>query len=545
MRPSSFGLILTPLLLALTGCPGESKPGTSGGLKKIDQETLVTIVTADDAKVLDPHVTSDGGNVKVINQIYETLVGVDSKDVNTLIPELAESWVIADDAKSIVFTIRSGVTFQDGTPLDAAACKLSLDRLRKNGWELPSSPYASMFSQVEAMKAEGQTLTISFKLAIAPVALRNYTMFNSSIVSPKVLETSKAMADLDAASLYVTQHAAGTGGYKVDTFDPAAKVTRLVAYDGYWGGAPKIQTLVFKSVPDEAKRMEYLGEGKRSAHIVVDDVPRQHWEPLKTSEFVTLHTWWSLNVCYMGINGHHEATKELEVRQAIQLGVDREQLLPHYEGTARPTYSLVAQPMAEYDAKLRPAGWDDDLEKRRAAAKALLEKVGAVGREVTIYFPNQPRPYLPRPQKIADTVRHSLNAIGLKAKIQGEDKNKLFPGIPSGEYELVLIGWTTDNGHPDNFYSPLADGADGKPGGSNVSRVFDAEIHEKILKAQQLQGADAKTAYREIERLLQNKVGGYAPLVNTKVAIAYSKSLSGFEVNELAQYRFTKATLSQ
>jgi peptide/nickel transport system substrate-binding protein len=541
----SRGLIVVLTALLLAGCPGEGKPGTAGGLQKIDQNTLITIVTGDDAKVLDPHVTSDGGNVKVINQIFETLVGVSADDVNTLIPELAESWTFGDDAKSIVFTIRSGVTFQDGAALDAAACKLSLDRLRKDGFELPSSPYASMFSQVAAIEAEGQTLTVALKSPVAPVALRNFSMFCSSIVSPKVLEASKAIADLDAASLHVTQNAIGTGGYTVDTFDPAAKVTRLAAYDGYWGGTPSIKTLVFKSVPDEAKRMEYLGEGKRDAQILVDDVPRQHWEPLKTSTSVTLKTWWSLNVCYMGINGKHAATKELEVRQAIQLGIDRDQLLAHYEGTARPTYSLVAQPMADYDPKLRPTGWDDDLETRRATAKALLEKVGAVGREVTVYFPNQPRPYLPRPQKIADTVRHSLNAIGLKAKIQGEDKNKLFPGIPSGQYELVLIGWTTDNGHADNFYSPLADGADGEPGGSNVSRVFDPEIHGKIIAAQQLQGDAARTAYREIESLLQNKVGGYAPLVNTKVAIAYSKSISGIEINELARYRFTKATISK
>ena len=84
--------------------------------------------------------------------------------------ELAESWTFGDDAKSIVFTIRSGVTFQDGAALDAAACTLSLDRLRKDGFELPSSPYASMFSQVAAIEAEGQTLTVALKSPVAPVA---------------------------------------------------------------------------------------------------------------------------------------------------------------------------------------------------------------------------------------------------------------------------------------------------------------------------------------------------------------------------------------
>ena len=68
-----------------------------------------------------------------------------------------------------------------------------------------------------------------------------------------------------------------------------------------------------------------------------------------------------------------------------------------------------------------------------------------LGHQVTVYFPLQPRPYLPRPQDIADTVRQQLKAVGLDARIQGEDKNKLFPGVATGQYELILIGWMTDN----------------------------------------------------------------------------------------------------
>lgn len=534
---------LTGATLTVTACT-DASDGGGGGIGRVDKETLVKVITADDAKILDPHATSDGGNVKVINQIYQTLVNVDPTDVNVLLPELAESWEVSDDGLTVTLQIRSGVTFHDGAALDAAAAKMSLDRVRKaEGFDLPAAPYASEYAFIESMTAEGQTLTIKLTGPVARVAVRNLSMFCASIVSPKLLQKAKEMG-VDAGSLHVTQNAAGTGPYKVDSFDPSAKVTRLVANEGYWDGAPAVKTVVFQSVIDESTRFEYLE--KAEGQIVVDAVPRQHWKTVEASEKMNLHSWWALNLCYLGMNGRHEATKETEVRQAIQLAIARDKIVEHYEGTARPTFSLVAQPMGEYDPKLRPEHWDESLEKRQAKARELIEKVGAKGRKVTIYYPLQPRPYLPRPQDIADTVRQQLNAVGLEAVIQGEDKNKLFPGVATGTYDLILIGWMTDNGDPDNFYSPLADGADGEPGENNTSRTFDPEVHAKIVAAQTLQDqAKRVEAYREIERMLQARVRGYVPLVNTKQGLAYSATMKGLQVDGLGHYRFHKVTLTE
>ena len=529
------------LCLLAVGCPSGSG---GGGIQRVEQARLVKVITADDAKVLDPHVTSDGGNVKVILQVYETLVRVDPDDVNELVPALAERWEVAPDGLAITFHLRPDVTFHDGTPFDAAAAKLSLERVRGQGFELPSAPYAPEFAHVAGIEAaDPKTLVVKLDAPVARVMLRNLSMFCASIVSPKVLDASRAgdrASDAAAASDHVSKHAAGTGPFRVDAFDPSAKITRLVANSAYWGGEPQVQTLLFQPVADESSRYEHLQ--RSSDLLLVDEVPRQHWDAVEASDSLALHRVWGLNVAYLGIHASHEATREPEVRRAIQLAIDRDKLLGHYEGTARATYSLVAQPMGEYDPELRVEGWKDDPAARIAAAKQLVADAGATGREVTVYFPVQPRPYLPRPQDIADAVRQQLKAIGLDARIQGEDKNKLFPGVPTGQYELVLIGWMTDNGDPDNFYSPLADGSDGQPGESNVSRVFDPEVHEKLLAAQRLQDAGERVAaYREVERLLQERVRGYVPLVNTQQALGYSKRLEGLEIDPLGHYRFHRA----
>ena len=535
---------LVPLLaLGGTSCGG-SDDGTGtggGGIARVDGSALVTIITADDAKVLDPHDTQDGGNVKVINQIFETLVRVDPADVNTLQPALATSWNVAEDGLSIAFQMREGVSFHDGARLDAAAAKLSLDRVRQDGFKLAQAPYAPEFGDVAGFDADGMTLTMRLNAPVARVALRNLSMFCASIVSPNVLNATKGM-EPDAATAHVTKHPVGTGAFRIDAFDPAAKITRLVAFDDHWNGAPSVRTLIFKPVADESTRTEYLTRAE--GYVLIDDVPRQHWNAVDANPAMTLHQWWALNLCYLGVNAKHEATSEPALRHAIQLAVDRAAILEHYEGTARATHSIVAQPMAEYDPQLRVDDWDDDLAKRQAAAAQLVEEAGAKGRTVTIYFPHQPRPYLPRPQDIADTVRQQLRAIGLDARIQGEDKNVLFPGVATGQYEMILIGWMTDNGDPDNFYGPLTDGADGEPAAGNTSRTYSAVVHAKLLAARQVEDAATRVkTYREIEKLLQTDVRGYVPLVNTKQAVAYSSNIEGFVIDGIGHYRFDEATL--
>lgn len=235
MRHSRTLSLLTVACAGLAaGCPG-GQSGAAGGIQRVDEAALVTVVTADEPKTLDPHVTSNGGDVKVINQVYETLVRVDPSDVGKLAPSLAESWQVADDGLAITFQLRQGVTFHDGAPFDAAAAALSLGRVAQNGFELPAAPYGTEFAHITSIVAEGHTLTLRLDAPVARVILRNLAMFCASIVSPRLLEASREQGGADAASSHVSRHAAGTGPYRVDAFDPAGKVVRLVANATYWG----------------------------------------------------------------------------------------------------------------------------------------------------------------------------------------------------------------------------------------------------------------------------------------------------------------------
>jgi len=538
MRHAPLALALA---LALTGCPGSDEDG-GGGIGRVDDEALIKVVTADEPRVLDPHVTSNGGDVKVMNQVYETLLVVDPDDVTKLKPELAESWEIGADGKTITFQVREGVQFHDGALLDAAACKLSLERVREVGWDLASAPYAPEYHHITGVAADGMTLTVELDSPVARVVLRNLSMFPASVVSPKVLEAAQGM-DPDAATDFVTKEAAGTGPFTVDAFDPAAKVIRLLANPDYWGGAPAVKTLVFEPVKDKSTRWERVE--KAEGAIVCDAVPRERWPEVEAAEDLVLHDWWALNLCYVGLNGEHEKTEEKDLRRAIQLALDREAIAEHYQGTARPTYSLVPRSSGEYDPELRVVGWEEDLAARRERARKLVERAGAAGRSLTIYFPRDERPYLPKPQSTADAVRQQLEEIGLDVDIQEVENSVLFSSVATNKYELTLVGWMSDNGDPDNFYAPLADGAAvGQPGENNSSRIVDGVVHGKLAEARTLvDAAERTTAYREVEQRLQDEVAGYVPLLNAKQAIIHSAGIEGLEIDPLGHYRFDGAKL--
>lgn len=561
MRPInlSTALLLGATAILLVGCGddnhsnGSAAPSAANAFKRLHprvtqtladgaQDSAITVITADKCEILDPHNTESGGDVKVILQVYETLVRIDPQSPDRLIPGLAQSWVVADDARSITFTLRENVKFHDGAVLDAQAAKRSLQRLLGVYLPAPASPYTSFFDMIEHIEADGLTLTLRLNRPAPRVVLRNLTMFPAVIVSPVLFDATGGMTP-GQRSTFVSEWASGTGPYYLDKLDAPAARVRLRTFEHYHGGAPSIEKILFRQVPDRNAQLEYLYAGEAD---MLDDAPREVWDALDDRVNVRLERWWAINICYLGVNVRHDKTRDFDVRRAVQLAVDREALTGLYYGTAQPTHSLVPPSLAEYDPDYRAPGDGAPLPQRQAQARALLEKTGVVGETLNIYYPMHPRPYLPTPEKIADKLRQQLEIIGLKINIVSVPNNELFESIRHGKYELVLIGWTSDNADPDNFYTPLTSGdpATGEPSPVNCGRTFDPQIHEILMRAQALTDAQQRiAAYRSVERRWREQVIGYVPLVNTQQAFAYGPRLIGVEVDPLSNYRFHKATL--
>ncbi len=508
-----------------------------------EKQTL-QIATKDFANILDPHNTESGGDTKVIIQIYETLLQIDPQNTDQLIPQLATRWQIAPDNLSITFDIKPNVKFHDGSILDAQVCKASLQRLLGDYLPAPEAPYKNFFDFIKSIDAQKLTLTIHLNRPVPRVALRNLTMFPASIVSKKLLEATEPL-NSKARTRFISDWASGTGAFYLTQFAPSQGRVNLRAFSDYHGGKPQIKGILFQQIKDSNTQIESLTAGQTQ---LLDDPPRPIWQTLEANPKVTLHKWWALNLCYLGINTKHEKTKNITLRKAIRTAINRDELAQLYYGTARETYSLVAQPLAEYDPNYRADGSFPSPLHRYNAASALIEQARAKGKKLTIYYPVDDRPYLPTPSKVADKIRQQLNAVGLDVTIQSVPNSELFSSIRDEKYELVLLGWMTDNADPDNFYIPLASGdiKTQTPSTTNVGRVFDAALHQKLLQAQAITDQTKRVqTYRAIEKQYQEKYIGYVPLLNTQQGLAYTNRLKNIQVNPLGQYRFHRATLKE
>ena len=224
---------------------------------QVTQRGTLTIATKDKANTLDPHNPSSGGDVKLINQLYERLLTVDPNDFNKLQPVLASSWSVSEDNLSITFKIKPNIKFHDGASLDAQACKTSFLRLQGKHLPAPKPPYKSFYNFIKSIDANNLTLTVHLNRPVPRVALRNFTMFPASIVSPRLLEATINMTP-DQRTNFVSDWAAGTGAYYLAKHDPSQGRTRLHAFNDYHGGAPTIKALLFTQIKDSNTQFESL-----------------------------------------------------------------------------------------------------------------------------------------------------------------------------------------------------------------------------------------------------------------------------------------------
>ncbi len=465
-----------------------------------------------DSITLDPAAASDGESTKVMDNLFETLVDFseDPKHPAELIPCLATSWEESQDRLAWTFHLRPNVSFHDGTPFDAEAAKFSLDRLVFGGeWGPQTAPYRGNFVDVKKLEVvDSKTLMIHLKRP-SVVLLRNLAMFCASIVSPTAVKKEGRRFG---------NRPVGTGPYRLHSWKKDVRVT-LTRNEKWWGGfQPKLKTIVFLQIRDWPSRRVQLEAGE--IHMV-DNVVFQDIENLKKARGVEVQVRDGMNVCYITLNNEKPPFDRPEVRKAVAMAVDRARIVDRgYFGFAKAAFDLIPPTIPAHSENVAPKL---DL----SLAKSLLTKAGIKpGTVVELRVMNNPRPYLMEPDKVAEILRDQLAQIGLVVRIKKLDWAAYLKGLQQGEHQMALIGWTTDNGDPDNFYGPLLSGD--LVGGTNYSRMRNASFDVLLRQARGISDSVARRAeYQKIQKILREQCP-LVPLVYTQIASAYRSDVHGF-----------------
>lgn len=500
--------IAVALTLFAAGCGGEPAPAPGGGDGDgggggggASGRTLV-FARAGDSKFLDPAIVTDGESVKVVTNVFDTLVRFQPGTVQ-LAPGLAERWEHSADGLTWTFHLREA-TFHDGTPVDAESVVFSFLRQKDPAHPAHVGEFAywqDTFGAVDTVRAAGpRTVEIRLSEPFAPFEA-TMALFSMSIVSPTAWASEGKGPD--GKFLYsFKEKPVGSGPFRFRSWNRDDTVV-LEANPSYWGGAPKTAKLVFKTIKDNAQRLVALESGQAD---LMDGLNPQDQARVAKSADLALEERPGLNIGYFAMNTQKAPFTDVRVRNAIALAIDKETI-------RRTAYDGVGEIAATPLPKGMP-GWKEiaDRKKDVAKAKALLAEAGhANGFSFTLLCGDVARTYMPRPKDVGIQIQQDLRAIGVEVRVELMEFQRLLDESKHGRHEACLLGWMADYGDPDNFLYVLLDKDNARPGSSNnVSFYTDETVHDWLVKARTLvDPAERARLYAKA----QDKIFADAPLV--------------------------------
>ncbi|MBE5784221.1 MAG: hypothetical protein E7330_00290 [Clostridiales bacterium] len=308
----------------------------------------------------DPHTVSEEASLRIIPQMYETLLGQD-KDLNYY-GELAESWEISPDSLSYTIKLREGVKFHSGNEVTAEAVKYSFERVlgRTEAGDIGAfGSKATYFGNIDTIEVLDK-YTVKFTLStVTSVFLSNLCSNYGAIVDPEVV---KANGDLMRAD-------GGTGPFALSEWK-ADNYVSLVKFEEYWDAdRVKLDGITFYLVGDEAARLAAL----RTGEIDISTLSASNVQAAAKEENLTVASYQTSDYIALGLNASTPALQDKNVRQAICYAIDRQNIIDIvFSGEAIPTHIIPPStghwsvPLSNYDL------YTTNVEK----AKQMMEAAG-------------------------------------------------------------------------------------------------------------------------------------------------------------------------
>lgn len=503
-----------------------------------------------DAVRLDPADATDGESIQRMDNIFEGLVEYEEGSV-LIQPCLATSWETSADGTEIVFHLRKGVKFHDGTDFNADAVVFSF--ARQYDTNHPFHQYGQwaywgwMFGDVEKMeKIDDYTVKFVLKRPNASI-MTSLAMFTVCIVSPTNAEKYKEDA---------FKNPCGTGPFKFVEWVKADHIT-LEANEDYWRERAKLDKLIFKVIPDPSARLMALelGEVQGIEHLNPADFDR-----IKANKDLKLLAEPGMNIGYMAINtgygyidanenavrdladeplvktpGYYEPLTKKKVRQAINMAIDKQSIVDNlYMGTAIKAKNGMPPFMLGYNDDIVDYSYDP------AKAKELLAEAGYPdGFEVTLYVMPVSRPYMFDPPKIGEAIQSYLGAVGIKVNIYQVDWGTYLQETMDGNAQMCLLGWTGDNGDPDNFLNVLY-GANACSLGTAGNYGFYTNSTAQALLTAALATYDTEkraTYYKKFQEMIHENAC-YVYLAHATQSVAFRINVQGYVLHPTSRKFF-------
>ncbi|HWH81831.1 MAG TPA: ABC transporter substrate-binding protein [Burkholderiaceae bacterium] len=483
--------------------------------------------------------TADAASVPMYNRLVEFEIGT-----TKIIPGLAESWTAAPDGLSYTFKLRKGVKFHSSakfTPsrdFNADDVLFSFNRMADASMPktTPGTTYAyfddmdmkNIVDKVE--KVDPMTVRFVLKKPEAPF-MANMAMDFASILSAEYFDKMKAAGTPDVPD----REPIGTGPFAFVSYQKDA-VIRYKANDAYWGGRPKIDNLVYAITTDASVRYAKLKAGE--CHAMAFPKPADV-ALMKNEPAINLVQQNGLNVGYIAFNVEKKPFDSKQVRQALNLAVNKKAILDAvFQGAGAVAKNPIPPTLWSYNDKVADYAYDP------AKAKALLAQAGYPnGTEVELWYLPVTRPYNPDGKRMAELIQSDWEKVGVKAKLITYEWGEYRKRSKTGEQHSIMFGWSGDNGDPDNFFNVLL-GCAGVKGGGNLARWCNKDFEELVQKAKLVtKQADRAALYEKAQVIAKEE----APWITIAHSVRFDplrKEVIGYKMDATGHHYFDKVDLA-
>lgn len=484
--------------------------------------------------------TMDAAAKTIFNRLVEFKPG--STEIG---PALAESWDVSEDGKVYTFHLRKGVKFHSSahfTPsrdFDADDVLYTFNRQRDEAnpyHKLGNASYeyfnalglGSMIDKIEKV----DDYTVRFTLTAPNVTfLSGIALDYMSIMS---LEQTEKMVAAGTPELIDTEPV-GTGPFMLQAYVLDSQI-RYTANKDYWGGAPKIDTLVFAITPEPTVRVERI---KANECQVAAPPPPSAVAGLKGDPDINVLQLEGQNVGVLGFNVEHKPLDDVKVRTALSMAVNREAIVEAvYQGAGTLAGSVLSPGQLG-------AVKDSAVEYDPEGAKKLLAEAGhADDLDIKLWAMPVSRPYNPNARRMAEMIQADWATVGVKSEIVSFEWGEYLKRTAAGEHDAYLLGGSSDNGDPDNTFAYMLS-CEGIVGGSNRSRWCDKDF-DKLIEEGRETSDPAKRAeiYGKAQEMLKQQVP-LEPIAHSIVSIPVRKSVLNYVLDPFGRQNFAHVDIAE